>query len=419
MFKLLNLLKQKSREKNVHQTALLLASTILGLLFGFTTNSLLTRILGKVEYGNFAFLFNIFTFCQVIFNFGIFFAIARLVAISNDEKKTRGYYAVALCLIFALYIMMSISLIIFSNVSTAIEKNDLFQILMISIPLGWIYIVINFNESFLQGVSKIKLLSLTRWLPKFIFTLILVVIFFLFKNNTSITTVIFLNYFTLLISCVLVYYNVKPTLANFRKRLYEIFIAVKQFGFDIYLGSLVATGSGSLSGILISYFSINNVDVGYFTLATLLSSPLALIPNIIATVQFKKFANSNKIQTSLTLATLALSFGLLILTMILARFVITAFFGDEYVDAVILLRVLSFGYILYGFGDFFNRFLLAKGKGKELRNASIYIGITLLVANFIMISLYGAMGAAIARIISGLVYVLVILYYYRKEVKRC
>lgn len=418
MFRILDLLKQKSKEKNVHQTVLLLASTVLGLLFGFTTNSLLTRILGKVEYGNYAFLFNIFTFCQVIFNFGIFFSIGRLVAISTDERKTRGYYSVALCLIFVLYLMMSISLIIFSNVSSAIQKNNLYQILMISIPLGWIYIVINFNESFLQGVNKIKLLSLTRWLPKFIFTLILVVIFFLLKK-TSITTVIFLNYFTLLISCVLVYYRVKPTLGHFKRRLYEIFIGVKQFGFDIYLGSLVATGSGSLSGILISYFSINNVEVGYFTLATLLSSPLALIPNIIATVQFKKFANSNKIQPSLTVATLALSLCLLVLTMVLARFVITAFFGHEYVDAVILLRVLSFGYILYGFGDFFNRFLLAKGKGKELRNASIYIGITLLVANFIMIALYGAMGAAIARIISGLVYVLIILYYYKKEVNKC
>lgn len=418
MFRVIDLLKQKSKEKNVHQTVLLLASTLLGLLFGFTTNSLLTRILGKVEYGNYAFLFNIFTFCQVIFNFGIFFSIGRLVAISSDERKTRGYYSVALCLIFVLYLMMSISLIIFSNVSSTIQKNNLYQILMISIPLGWIYIVINFNESFLQGVNKIKLLSLTRWLPKFIFTLILVAIFFLLKK-ASITTVIFLNYFTLLISCVLVYYRVKPTLGNFKRRLYEIFIGVKQFGFDIYLGSLVATGSGSLSGILISYFSINNVEVGYFTLATLLSSPLALIPNIIATVQFKKFANSNKIQPSLTVATLALSLGLLVLTMVLARFVITAFFGNEYVDAVILLRVLSFGYILYGFGDFFNRFLLAKGKGKELRNASIYIGITLLVANFIMIALHGAMGAAIARIISGLVYVIIILYYYKKEVNKC
>ena len=418
MFRVIDLLKQKSKEKNVHQTVLLLASTLLGLLFGFTTNSLLTRILGKVEYGNYAFLFNIFTFCQVIFNFGIFFSIGRLVAISSDERKTRGYYSVALCLIFVLYLMMSISLIIFSNVSSTIQKNNLYQILMISIPLGWIYIVINFNESFLQGVNKIKLLSLTRWLPKFIFTLILVAIFFLLKKS-SITTVIFLNYFTLLISCVLVYYRVKPTLENFKRRLYEIFIGVKQFGFDIYLGSLVATGSGSLSGILISYFSINNVEVGYFTLATLLSSPLALIPNIIATVQFKKFANSNKIQPSLTVATLALSLGLLVLTMVLARFVITAFFGNEYVDAVILLRVLSFGYILYGFGDFFNRFLLAKGKGKELRNASIYIGITLLVANFIMIALHGAMGAAIARIISGLVYVIIILYYYKKEVNKC
>ncbi|WP_373462686.1 polysaccharide biosynthesis C-terminal domain-containing protein [Chryseobacterium sp. W4I1] len=82
-----------------------------------------------------------------------------------------------------------------------------------------------------------------------------------------------------------------------------------------------------------------------------------------------------------------------------------------------MLQYLSIGFVLYGIGDFFNRFLLAKGKGKQLRNASFLVGFTLLIGNVIFIYLYGGGGAAFARILSGLMYALVILYYYRKEIK--
>lgn len=416
MVKLINFLREGYKNENVTQAFGLLVSTIVGLVLGFATNSLLTRILGKELYGDYALLFNIYSFCQIIFNFGIFYTISRLVAISNDKDKARGYYLVGFFFVIILFILMAISVAVYAFFSENMDKSSFFKVLLISIPLSWIYLLTTLNENYLPGDNKINLLSWSRLLPKIFLAGILVIIFFYFKN-VSLVTIVLLNYLTFIIAYLYVFVKIKPTFKQFKRRLSEILVGNKQFGFDIYFGALIASGSGSLSGILISHFGVNNIEVGYYTLATLLASPLSMIPNIIATTQFKNFAQSQFIPPKLIFMTFGLSIFLMLFIIFTSNLIVSVFFGKEYLESVVMLQYLSIGFVLYGIGDFFNRFLLAKGKGKELRNASFLVGFTLLIANVIFIYLYGGGGAAVARILSGLMYALVILYYYRKEIK--
>lgn len=411
------LFRKFSKNKDFAQAFSLLVTTIIGLLLGFVINSLLTRILGKVSYGDYALIYNIFTFCQVVFNFGIFYTIARLVAITNDDEKCRGYYLVGCVFIILLFVIMSVAVGFYAIFSDSLISNGLSNVLLLSIPLSWVYLITTLNENYLPSVNKINLLSFSRLLPKFLLFVALLTIFFFFEN-ISLLTIITVNYFTFIFTYILVYRKIKPTLKNFRRRLSEILIGNKRFGFHIFAGSVIATGSGNLSALLISHFGVNNVEVGYFTLATLLASPLSMIPNIIATTQFKTFAQSSSIPKKLILVTFGLSLFMMLFIVIFSRLIVTLIFGAEYIDSVIMLQYLSIGFILYGVGDFFNRFLLAKGKGKELRNASVIVGITLLFANFIFIYWFGGEGAAIARILSGVMYTAIILYYYKKEIAK-
>ena len=47
----------------------------------------------------------------------------------------------------------------------------------------------------------------------------------------------------------------------------------------------------------------------------------------------------------------------------------------------------------HGLGGFFNRFLGAHGKGKELRNAALSTGGIILVGCIVLLPCYGAVGA--------------------------
>ncbi|WP_185218494.1 oligosaccharide flippase family protein [Sphingobacterium mizutaii] len=411
-----NLLSRIKLEKEfIKRSILLLSSTLISLVFGFLTNSMLTKLLGKELYGDYALIVNIFTFCQILFNLGLYYTLSRLVAITNDENKIRGYYFVGIILTFGLFFLMSISLVLYGYFSNNFNNKNLLYTFFISIPFSWLFLFTTLNEFFLQGVSKIKLLSISRVLPKVLFAIFLILWFF--KDGVNLNWVLLMNYITLLITYVYVYLRIKPSKLYFFRRLKEVIVANKQFGFDIYLGALIASGSGSLSGILIGQFGINNVEVGFFTLATLLSSPLSIIPNIIATVQFKQFAKIIKIPFQTIGVTIGICIFFLFFIWLFSEPLVLAVFGEEYFETIEILKFLSIGYLMYGLGDFYNRFLLAKGKGRELRNASIIVGVTLLIANVVFIKYLGGIGAAYARIISGFMYTLVILYYYFKETK--
>ena len=203
-----------------------------------------------------------------------------------------------------------------------------------------------------------------------------------------------------------------------KKNVKKVQQSNKDFGFNVYLGSIIAVGSTSLSGILISYFGADNIEVGYYSISQQFAAPLSLIPNVLATVYFRKFATAKSINKSLLMFVYGISFVSFIIIYIVAEPIVRTIYGEEYIDSVMILHILSLGILLYGVSDVYNRFLLAKGKGKELRNTSYIVGVMLLIANLILIREFGAIGAAMATVISGSIYFIVISFYYVRVKKQ-
>jgi O-antigen/teichoic acid export membrane protein len=189
----------------------------------------------------------------------------------------------------------------------------------------------------------------------------------------------------------------------------------KKFGFDVYIGSILAVGASSLSTLIISYYDVlnSNVGVGFYNLALTFTAPLALIPNIIATTHYKEFASLQKIPFKLFKTTILLSLGSLIILWIFIGPFIDLFYGKEYHSTTQLTLILSLGVAFHGMADFFNRYLGAHGKGKMLRNSSVLIGVSLLMTNFLLVPIWHERGAVFARLISGLVYLINMIYSYK------
>ena len=94
------------------------------------------------------------------------------------------------------------------------------------------------------------------------------------------------------------------------------------------------------------------------------------------------------------------------------------FYGESFTPVIKVNFFVSIGVLLYGIADFVNRFLCAKGAGKELRNASFIVGAGVLLSNVLLIPPLGEYGAAYAKIIAGIVFVLVELYYYNRITRK-
>lgn len=398
------------------QSSLLLTSTVGEMICLIVINYFLTRQLGTEKYGIYSLLINIFTFSKVIFNFGFFQSAGRIVATTKDDVKCRHIYAAAIAICFVLDLLMNISIIIFLCLFN--EYRYLLPILLITIPFNWIYLMQEFMELVLQGKNKIKLLSLSRLGPRILF-LIWIIVNIFFISSLTVKT----NIEALLLSYVCVFlFNIimlKPIFAHVRENIGIIMEANRQFGFNIYIGSVFAVGVASFTGVLISYFVSDPSNVGFYNLSLQLATPLTLIPNILATVLFTRFVDDKEIDSKYEVLVIVLCIILALSLFLLSKPIVSLLYGDEFLTAADLLNYLVVGSLFYGIANFYNRFLLAKGKGRELRNASFVVGVVLLVSNILFLKHFGVVGAAYSYILAGIANCVCVLYYYRKLIMPC
>jgi O-antigen/teichoic acid export membrane protein len=414
-----NTVSNYSKKPKVRQVALLYGVNLIAIPLGIVTSIIITRYLGAEVYGDYKFLYNIFSLAILVFSFGIFQAGNRALVLNNNKEKAKEYYGAELVLALLMFIVMSVFLLGYGLLDTNLNEKGLSLFFIKIIPFGWIFILVRYFEVLFQADNKINLLAATRLWPKvgFLVTAIVIYFFFLDFSGNKLALVWFLFLFTQATVFATIIWRVTPSFKNIKNRIKEIWGFNKTFGFQVYLGSLMAVGFAQLTGILISYFGIDNTGVGYYSLALTFAAPLALIPNVIATTHYKDFSTKKRIPKKLFAVTLGLSLAALIVLWLIIPPFIKYFYGAEFLPVIRLNLIVSTGVALHGLADFINRFLGAHGQGKALRNASFFVGISLLVFNLILIPMFGATGAAITKFSAGFVYCLVIYIYYTKLVE--
>lgn len=415
------LYKQYGRFKsnaNAKQSFGLLIANFASLPIGIATSILLARTLGAEGYGNYNFIISVFTFFSLIVTLGFFQAGNRALVLNHNEEIAKQYFGAMLAVLLVLFTALSSALLLYGLLDPNLKRKSIDSLFLAAIPLSLIFLSGNYIETLLQADNRIRLLSFHRLSTKIFYLLILTSIFT--AKNINGNWVLFAIYSYLIthsLSFLLVLYKLKPSKKHLINRLREIWVYNKSFGFNVYLGGVLAVGFASLSQILISYFSSNNSGVGFYALAVTFCAPLSLIPNTIATVYYKEFAQSSKIPTiTLKISFLISLLALIILWLAIKPFIFL-FYGMAFKPVITFIYVLSIGVLAHGFGDMYNRFLGANGQAIALRDSAFVVGVASLIASFILIPRFGVMGAVITTLIAGFIYLSTIYLYYFNFIK--
>lgn len=396
----------------------LFAVNIVIIPLSIISNIFITRFLGPVAFGDFKFLFYIFSLAMVLFTFGFFQAGNRAIVLNTDKEKTRELYGTMLVVLGGLFLILALSVLIYAFVDNNIAEKGLRSVLLFIIPFSWIFLLMNYFEVLFQADNKIGLLAKSRLYPKIIFFGAVLILYLAFGKYSGdrlmMIWIVFLS--THIIGFLYILYKVQPSFRNVKGRLREIWFFNKSYGFNVYIGTLFNVAMSSLSGLLIGYFGVNNAGVGYFALAVTISEPLNFIPNVIATTHYKEFSLRTRIEKRLTMVTIGVSLLALVLCWLLVGPFIRIFYGPEFKPVIFLTFITSIGIICNGMADYFNRFLGSHGQGKALRNSAIVVGIAILICNFTLIPFFGETGAAYTRVLSGVIYLLSMLWFYRRLV---
>src|SRR5690606_13396239 len=220
-----------------------------------------------------------------------------------------------------------------------------------------------------------------------------------------------------LIFLIFIVFRLKPKF-NIDKSLFKAVLNENSTnGRPIYYGSLAGVATTNIAGFTISYF-LNNTQVGFYTLAMTVCSPLLIVPSVLGTTFFKKFATSEFIPKKVFLFSIIATIIALLIFFLFIEKVFLLFYSKDYFPVINIAKVLIFGFMLHGYGDLINRFLGARGKGKILRNVAFMVGFVNILGYLILVKYFGVMGAIITSIVASGLYLLMMYYYYLKFTKK-
>jgi O-antigen/teichoic acid export membrane protein len=281
------------------------------------------------------------------------------------------------------------------------------------IPLAPLLLVIPLGEALsliLQSTNQIYLLAVIMGTPSILYMVSILVLSGL--NHITTSSVLLSQQLSTLSVIIFILVIIKPSLRSIKFWWGEIKKHHKTYGFPVYRGGLAGIGTSYLTRLAISYW-VNNTAIGFFSLASSLVEPLKLLPNAIATSSFRSFASKPRISSKILLSTILISLASLVVAIIFFGTPLSWIYTTKFNEVGPMARALCLAAIFTGFGDLFNRFLGAHGKGKSLQNAAFATGIASVVFTLILVPLFGAWGAVLTMIISNGIYLLIMYLSYR------
>lgn len=397
-----------------HSSKVLFAATMAALVLSFAGTVLNSDLLGDVKFGDWKYLQSFVVLVSYLVNFGLYSSGGRLVAATDNPLKVRTYKGYLVYFALTGLGVIILSILVCGLFFPRLLSQSLFHMALIMLPMFIIHPLGFYFEAVYQGEKKLLSLAAYRFVPPFLY----VVLLYSFKSLSqgSIYYNALLFYATSFVVCMVLLKTDKPVFKRGTSEWKDLKMQHKSFGVQLYWGGLWGVGVIYLLPILVGYFNIDNKDVGHYSLALSFIMPLSILPSIVGTSNYKSYIKAKTIPKEnfrkVVIACLVMQVGLLLCIGYIIDWLL-----PKYKDVAVLIKIGSFGAILHGFGDFVNKFLLAKGESKFLKKVSIAVGLTQLVSSLVLIKLYSSTGAIIAKSLGSLVlFASLYIFYHRKYV---
>ena len=372
-------------------------SNILGNLLMFAMTIFLTRTYDPAVYGEFRLLFSFVALAVILFLFGRDSGIIYYSQQEEKEKKNiirdEVFYGFLILICGTALLYASSGLIIKNFLNDTISQRNYYIALSI-IPI-W-----GFFNLLLAGIKANGMINYSFLLSNLI-QRSLRVPFFIVLSLVS-TSYISLALSMILSQLILVYLAIKkiPFILNVSKINYQGFFTRFKYSFQLGFNTIIVVLLAKIDIIMIGkYTSVKDVaiyDVSSMLAFVIMLPFVALVkssePIMKALVYDKK--TQNKYRNNLKLA-IELSFGILLVYTLSGKELLSIF-GSSYIVGYESLLVLSTSFVILVMLGTPIEILNMNGYAKKsayILIASIIINIIL---NFILIPIYGIVGASVA-----------------------
>ena len=380
------------------------SSDILNKIIQFCGGMFIVRVVSKVEYGIFTYAQNIFMMVMIVSGLGVGDGLMQYGSRDISEKEKRGIlrycilrggkFNTVLCLIIIIipyFFKFGIE-----GSASVLRLMILMPILMFLFDMIQKYLRVNLENKKFSYLNNISTFSL--------FILSLLGGFFLGSKGIVIGR--YISY--AVTSCIGVFF-LKETFELLKKEDFKFIINETEFKKFSFL-TLINNGLSQLLFVLdiflIGVIIGDSKNLASYKVATLIPFGLQFITRAVITYVYpyfvknrenKKWVKNNTVKMIIILGIVNLLISIVLFA--LAPFIIKIIFGKEYMDSLLLFRILTIGFFIMGtFRIPTGNILVMLGKIKFNTYNALTSGVTNIILNIWLISKYGSIGAAISTV---------------------
>lgn len=394
-------LKQLSHAGFFH----IFASSTINKMIGFISGVLLVRIVQKAEFGVYSYALTIFNVFVLVSGLGITSGLLQI-----GSERTHGGNSNDGLFRFGLkyglrtnIVLIVIALIIAVFVRFPIDGSNrlLAYLIFLLIPL----IVIEITKIRLRVDRKNKIFSILNTSESVLMIIFSVLGAMLFK-----TVGIIIGRWVALIMTVIIVLRINSANYNQHAISEPIDIETRKSVIRISYVSAINNGLSQLLNFLETFIlgliTGSEHAIASYKVATIVPEALLFIPASLMTFAYPYFAsNKNDLNWTkknyrlLTLGSVALNLAISVLLISIAPLIMSILFGNQYRDSVLPFRILIVSFFFQAtFRMIAGNLLVTQRKLRFNMVISVATTSLSLILNFILIPMYGAVGAALAHL---------------------
>lgn len=393
----------------------MISGRVLSILISFFTGVILARYLGAENRGLLSLYLNTIGFVVLILNAGIAESSIYLLNIGEFDRnqliKNQIFYLFNVALIF------SIAAILLKPFFGTLSSSDFYCLLIIAV-------LMLFNSIFRHYLLADKQIGFytSSVIIENIGYLVLVFITAFFKF--SFIFILLSNLFSQIIVFLFLIRKLKLELPEFGLPIVN-FLYIKRsyaFGLHLFFTGLGGFGLQRIGLYILNYFS-GTKSVGIYTVASTLPTIYENLPQQISTIAFTYVVGENDIGKRKMIATGIVKLVLYIIVLaalpvfLFPDEIIILIFGKEFSELGMLTILLTVSTIFSGLSGIFYNFLAGMGKPKFGTYLTfLNLSVTFITSVF-FIYYFGLVGAAWAKLISSVVSVVFIGYFFLRDYK--
>jgi O-antigen/teichoic acid export membrane protein len=381
------------------QTFLLYASQLSMTGFGALAYLLMTRGLTKEAFGDREVIMRLTVFISIFFEFGIFSAGSRLLALEKDKDREARLVSTLLGIGAVMALGLTLVLMLAAALSPFLFRTAepiTLTLLLFAFPLSLTLFKFLFQQIY-QGANAIYKLAFYNFSVQAAFFALLAALYGL--NFFSVTTTLFAYSLPLIIVTGFLLWKAQTSLRHYGEFKSSLVAEFKSFGLTLYVARVISVATQNIDALIIAaYFS--STSAGGYAVMLFFVAPVMMFSDAFLSVFFKRLSQLPHIPATVLVYNFLAMLGIACVYGLFGSWIFEWLF-PKYHSMLPLFVPLLCAMVINGLYKPYNYFLIARGESKLLLIGISIASTVTLSLNFLLISQYAETGAAYSQLIGA------------------